>query len=38
MRAALLIGVLIACLVQPLAARQVLLIGQDGQISWTGRV
>ena len=38
MRAALLIGVLTACLVQPLAARQVLLIGQDGQISWTGRV
>ncbi|MYA22923.1 MAG: hypothetical protein F4Z30_09130, partial [Gemmatimonadetes bacterium] len=38
MRAALLIGVLTACLVQPLAARQVLLIGQDGQIAWTGRV
>lgn len=38
MKAALLIGVLTVCWVQPLAARQVLLIGQDGQISWTGRV
>ena len=38
MKAALLIAILTACLVQPLAARQVLLIGQDGQISWTGRV
>ena len=38
MKAALLIGVLMAYWVQPLAARQVLLIGQDGQISWTGRV
>ena len=38
MKAALLIGVLTAYLVQPLAARQVLLIGQDGQIAWTGRV
>ena len=38
MKAVLLIGVLMAYWVQPLAARQVLLIGQDGQISWTGRV
>lgn len=38
MKAALLIGVLMAYWVQPLSARQVLLIGQDGQISWTGRV
>ena len=38
MKAALILGVLMACWVQPLAARQVLLIGQDGHISWTGRV
>lgn len=38
MKAVLLIGVLMAYWVQPLSARQVLLIGQDGQISWTGRV
>ena len=38
MKAALIVGVLTACWAQSLAARQVLLIGQDGQISWTGRV
>ena len=35
---ALLIAVLAATSVRDLGAREVLLIGQDGQISWAGRV
>ena len=38
MRGKLLVVGLVACLVQALEAKEVLLVGQDGQISWTGRV
>lgn len=38
MGGALLAVGLVACFVSALEAKEILLIGQDGQISWTGRV
>ena len=38
MSGTLLVVGFVACLVQALEAKETLLIGQDGQISWTGRV